>query len=138
MICYNIMIADNITELYKHYKKNGGFGMFMLDDLLGKNIKADDIPQIVALECKIIELYHITYEIPITLDILETKYLGRKRVSVYNRINYRLHNSIRNGVKNSKNHIDIYTHFMKNISIKGYMSREYWKENEEMKNELIM
>ena len=44
---------------------------------------------------------------------------------------------MRNGVKNSKKHIDIYTHFMKNISIKGYMTREYWKENEEMKNELI-
>ena len=130
------MIVDNITELYKDYKKNGGFGMFMLDDLLGKNIKADDIPQIVALECNIIELYHITYEIPITLDILEKKYLGRKRVSAYNRINHRLNNSIRNGVQNSTNKIDIYTHFIKNISIKGYMTREYWKENEVMKNEL--
>ena len=138
MTRYNIMIHDNISELYKDYKKNGGFGMFMLDDLLGKNIKADDIPQIVALECNIIELYHITYEIPITLDILEKKYLGRKRVSAYNRINHRLNNSIRNGVQNSTNKIDIYTHFIKNISIKGYMTREYWKENEVMKNELIL
>ena len=134
MTRYNIMIADNITELYKDYKKNGGFGMFMLDDLLGKNIKADDIPQIVALECKIIELYHITYEIPITLDTLEKKYLGRKRVNEYRRINYRIKNSIKNAPKN----FDIYTYFMKNNSIKGYKTREYWKENEEMKNELIM
>ena len=50
MTRYNIMIHDNISELYKDYKKNGGFGMFMLDDLLGKNIKADGIPQIVGLE----------------------------------------------------------------------------------------
>ena len=133
MTRYNIMIADNITELYKDYKKNGGFGMFMLDDLLGKNIKADDIPQIVALECKIIELYHITYEIPITLDTLEKKYLGRKRVNEYRRINYRIKNSIKNAPKN----FDIYTYFMKNNSIKGYKTREYWKENEVMKNEII-
>jgi len=138
MARYNIMIDDNIIQLYNDYKKNGGFGIFVLEDLLGKNIKADDIPQLVFLECKIIELYHITYEIPITLDILEQKYLGRKRVSAYSRINYRLNNIIRNGVKNSTNNIDIYTYFMKNISIKGYMTREYWKENNEMKNELIL
>lgn len=134
MTCYNIMIADNIIQLYNDYKKNGGFGMFILDDLLGKNIKADDIPQIVDLECKIIQLYHVTYNVPITLDILEKKYLGRKRVNVYSRINYRIKNSIKNAPKN----FDIYTNFMKNNSIKGYKTREYWREKEEMENELIL
>ena len=134
MTCYNIMIADNIIQLYNDYKNNGGYGMFVLDDLLGKNIKTDDIPQLVSLELKIIELYHITYNIPITLDILEKKYLGRKRVNVYIRINY----CIKNNIKKAPKNFDIYTHFMKNNSIKGYKTRQYWREKEEMNNELLL
>jgi hypothetical protein len=137
---YNIiMSAENIINMYKDYKRSGGFGIYKVESLMSKNLKTNDIPTLLNQEQKLIELYCMTYDKPITLNILEKKYLGRKRVSVYNRIQYRHTNSINalnTSVKLDK--VDAYTYFMKNNSIHGYMNREYWKENELMKKELTM
>ena len=130
------MSAENIIKMYKDYKKSGGFGVYIMDSLMSKNIKNNDISNLLDQEQKLIELYCMTYDKPITLNILEKKYLGRKRVSVYNRIQYR-HTNIINALSRSVK-IDAYTYFMKNNSIHGYMNREYWKENELMKKELTM
>ena len=130
------MSAENIINMYKDYKRSGGFGVYTMDILMSKNIKTNDIPNLLNQEQKLIELYRMTYDKPITLNILETKYLGRKRVSVYNRIQYRHTNSI--NILSMSAKVDAYTHFMKNNSINGYMNREYWKETEIMKKELTM
>lgn len=134
---YNIiMSAENIINMYKDYKRSGGFGIYTIESLMSNNLKTNDIPTLLNQEQKLIELYCMTYDKPITLNILEKKYLGRKRVSVYNRIQYR-HTNIINALSRSVK-IDAYTYFMKNNSIHGYMNREYWKENELMKKELTM
>jgi hypothetical protein len=134
---YNIiMSAENIINMYKDYKRSGGFGVYTIESLMSNNQKTNDIPNLLNQEQKLIELYCMTYDKPITLNILEKKYLGRKRVSVYNRIQYRHTNSINVLSRSAK--VDAYTYFMKNNSIHGYMNREYWKENELMKKELSM
>jgi hypothetical protein len=134
---YNIiMSAENIINMYKDYKRSGGFGIYTIESLMSNNLKTNDIPNLLNQEQKLIELYCMTYDKPITLNILEKKYLGRKRVSVYNRIQYRHTNSINVLSRSAK--VDAYTYFMKNNSIHGYMNREYWKENELMKKELSM
>jgi len=134
---YNIiMSAENIINMYKDYKRSGGFGIYKVESLMSNNLKTNDIPTLLNQEQKLIELYCMTYDKPITLNILEKKYLGRKRVSVYSRIQYRHTNSI-NALSRSVKP-DAYTYFMKNNSIHGYMNREYWKENELMKKELTM
>lgn len=134
---YNIiMSAENIINMYKDYKRSGGFGIYTIESLTGKSINVNDIPNLLNQEKKLIELYCMTYDKPITLNILEKKYLGRKRVSVYNRIQYR-HTNIINALSRSVK-IDAYTYFVKNNSMHGYMNREYWKENELMKTELTM
>jgi len=129
----NIMNTDNIIQLYKDYKRVGGFGVFSVDDLIGKGINVNDIPKLLSQEQKLIELYCMTYDKAITLDILET-YLGRKRINIYTRLNYRLKNMLQL-MKNIKN-VDVYTYFMKNNSIHGYKTRAYWAESELMKKEL--
>lgn len=127
------MNADNIIQLYKDYKSVGGFGVYSVDDLMGKSINVNDIPKLLSQEQQLIELYCMTYDKPITLNILET-YLGRKRVNIYTRINYR-HKNMLQLMNNTKN-VDAYTYFMKNTSIHGYKSRAYWTESELMKKEL--
>ena len=130
------MSAENIINMYKDYKRSGGFGVYTMDSLMSKNLKTNDIPNLLNQEQKLIELYRMTYDKPITLNILEKKYLGRKRVSVYNRIQH--HHTTRINALSRSVKIDAYTYFMKNNSINGYMNREYWKEVEIMKKELSM
>jgi hypothetical protein len=50
-------------------------------------------------------------------------------------MNYQVTTPQKENVKPQKE--DVYTLFMRNNSIKGYMNREYWKELELMKKELI-
>ena len=136
------MSAENIIKMYKDYKMSGGFGIYLLESLMSKNIKNNDIPNLLHQEQKLIELYCMTYDKPITLPILEKKYLGRKRVCAYRRVqykqsilmNYQVTTPQKENVKPQK--VDVYTLFMRNNSIKGYMNREYWKELELMKKEL--
>ena len=134
---YNIiMSAENIINMYKDYKRSGGFGVYTIDSLTSNDLNRNDISNLLKQEQQLIELYGMAYDKPITLNILEKKYLGRKRVSVYSRIQYRHTNSINVLSRSAK--VDAYKYFMKNNSIHGYMNREYWKENELMKKELTM
>lgn len=128
-----IMNTDNIIQLYKEYKQVGGFGVFTLDDLIYKSINESNIQTLLRQEQKLIELYHVTYNTSITQGILET-YLGRKRVNVYTRINYHMNERFR--LSGNTQNVDVYTKFMQNNSMNGYMCREYWKESELMKKEL--
>ena len=137
------MSTENIIQMYKDYKKSGGFGIYMVDKLINKNIQYTDIPTLLEQEQKLIELYCITYEKPITEQILENKYLNRKRVHANRRIQYKrsiiMNQIITASQKENVNPhtVDAYTQFMRNTSIHGYMNREYWKELEIMKKELI-
>lgn len=137
MPLYYIMVNnENIIKLYKKYKSVGGFGIYSLDSLIGKDIQPNDINSLVQQERDLIDLYNTTYDVPITLDILEKQFLGRKRIDVNLRVTtkmsrYRLPHEYSN-VQCS----DPYAIFMRSNTIKGYMNREYWKERSVMKNEL--
>ena len=137
MPAYYIMVnSENIINLYKKYKSVGGFGIYSLDSLIGKDIQPNDINSLVQQERDLIDLYNTTYDVPITLDILEKQFLGRKRIDVNLRVTtkmsrYRLPHEYSN-VQCS----DPYAIFMRSNTIKGYMNREYWKERSVMKNEL--
>lgn len=137
MPTYYIMVnSENIINLYKKYKSVGGFGIYSLDTLTGKDIQPNDINSLVQQERDLIDLYNTTYDVPITLDILEKQFLGRKRIDAHVRVTtkmsrYRLPHEYSNAQCN-----DPYTIFMRSNAIKGYMNREYWKERTVMKNEL--
>jgi hypothetical protein len=128
--------SENIIKLYKKYKSVGGFGIYSMDALIGKDIQPNDIPALVKQERDLIELYNITYDVPITRDILEKQFLGRKRIDAHVRMttkmsNYRLPHEYSHAIDD-----DPYAIFMRSNTIKGYMNREYWKERSVMKNEL--
>ena len=52
------MSTENIIQMYKDYKKSGGFGIYMVDELINKNIQYTDIPTLLEQEQKLIELYN--------------------------------------------------------------------------------
>ena len=137
MPTYYIMVnSENIIQLYKKYKSVGGFGIYSLDTLTGKDIQPNNIAALVQQERDLIELYNITYDVPITRDILEKQFLGRKRIDAHVRMttkmsNYRLPHEYSHAIGD-----DPYAIFMRSNTIKGYMNREYWKERSVMKNEL--
>jgi len=137
MPTYYIMVnSENIIKLYKKYKSVGGFGIYSLDALIGKDIQPNDIQAMVQQERDLIELYNITYDVPITCDILEKQFLGRKRVDANARVTIKLS---RYRLPHEYSHArgdDPYAIFMRSNAIKGYMNREYWKERAVMKNEL--
>jgi hypothetical protein len=130
------MSAENIIKMYKDYKMSGGFGIYLLESLMSKNIKNNDISNLLHQEQKLIELYCMTYDKPITLRILEEKYLGRKRVCANRRVQYKL-SILMNHQITTPQKGDVFTQFMRNNSIHGYINRAYWKELELMKKELL-
>jgi len=91
MPTYYIMVnSENIIKLYKKYKSVGGFGIYSLDALIGKDIQPNDIEALVQQERDLIELYNVTYDVPITCDILEKQFLGRKRIDANARVTINL------------------------------------------------
>ena len=126
------MISNNILQLYRDFKDNGGFGIYALDELTDNN----DLRKRIDNELKIIEFYKVAYKKSIPLQILENKYLGKKRVNISTRIIIRQENMLCQLIRIHKS--NAYDYIMKNISIKGYRNRAYWNEYEEMKNELLL
>ena len=137
MPTYYIMVnSENIINLYKKYKSVGGFGIYSLDTLTGKDIQPNDINSLVQQERDLIDLYNTTYDVPITLDILEKQFLGRKRIDAHVRMTTKMSRyRLPHEYSNVQCH-DPYAIFMRSNAIKGYMNREYWKERTVMKNEL--
>ena len=137
MPTYYIMVnSENIINLYKKYKSVGGFGIYSLDALIGKDIQPNDIKSLVQQERDLIDLYNATYDAPITCDILEKQFLGRKRINANVRVTIKMS---RYRLPHEYSHArgyDPYDIFMRSNTIKGYMNREYWKERTVMKNEL--
>jgi hypothetical protein len=80
----NILREGVFTELLQNYKKQGGFGSYPIDTLMGTNIT--NIQEMIHQEDTIISLHNSTYDFPITRNILENIYLGRKCVNINNRI----------------------------------------------------
>ena len=72
----NILREGVFTELLQNYKTQGGFGCYPIDTLMGTNIT--NIQEMIHQEDTIISLHNSTYDFPITRNILENIYLGRK------------------------------------------------------------
>jgi hypothetical protein len=137
MPTYYIMVnSENIIKLYKKYKSVGGFGIYSLDALIGKDIQPNNIDALVQQERNLIELYNATYDAPITCDILEKQFLGRKRIDATVRVTTKMSKYRLPHEYTHARGYDPYDIFMRSNTIKGYMNREYWKERSVMKNEL--
>ena len=138
MPTYYIMVnSENIIKLYKKYKSVGGFGIYSLDALTGKDIEPNDVEALVQHERDLIELYNATYDVPITQEKLEKQFLGRKRIDASTRVTIKLSNSRLPREYSLPRGDDPYAIFMRSNTIKGFMNREYWKERSVMKNELV-
>ena len=120
---------ENIARLYNKYKRVGGFGVYSHDSLNGLKLTSTDYVGMVQQEDFLIELYSSTNEKNISKGMLERDYLGRKCVSIENRVKHLVlgkYNMPR-GIGVGK---DPYKTFMMTHSIIGYSTRLFWKEKE--------
>jgi len=126
---------DNIYVLYKRFVNAGGFGKINLHNLTGIYIKKNDIVSQIRQENDLIQLYELVFNCNISDKLLEKKYLGRKRLNIYQRM--KLHicsdNNLPKSYENTNKSIDKYKHFMMNNTIHGYLNRVYWSEWSNMK-----
>jgi hypothetical protein len=118
----------NIECLYKKYKRVGGFGIYSIASLTGLKVAINDYAGMVQQEDMLIELYSSTNEKTIRKDDLERKYLGRKCVSVENRVRHLIlgGNGLPRGIRGK----DPYKTFMMSHSIIGHSNRLFWSEKE--------
>ena len=89
-------------------------------------------------EDTIISLHNSTYDFPITRNILENIYLGRKCVNINNRILLKTNKyGLPKDFGFNRHGIDIVSQFLKYNSIRGYRNRLYWNEHQLEKNRFI-
>lgn len=128
-----------LTKLLKDNKREGGFGFYPIDTLMGTDITKNNIAAMIQQEDTIISLYNSTYDFPITRNILENIYLGRKCVTINGRITLKIN---RYGLPKdfglNRHGIDIVSQFLKYNSIRGYRNRMYWNEYEIEKKRFII
>jgi len=120
----------NIQELCSKFLSIGGFGV-IIDNLVGSTIKQNDINAQIEQENSVAVLYEEVFSKTIDPELLEQKYLGRKKLNIIKRVQrhlckYRLPKMYEYYKK------DPFNHFMMNNTINGYMNRLYWKEWEEI------
>jgi len=132
----NILRERVFTELLQNYKTQGGFGCYPIDTLMGTNIT--NIQEMIDQEDTIISLHNSTYDFPITRNILENIYLGRKCVNINNRILLKTNKyGLPKDFGLTRYGIDIVSQFLKYNSIRGYRNRLYWNEHQLEKNRFI-
>lgn len=117
---------QNIQELCSKFLSIGGFGV-ILNNLVGSTIKQNDINAQIEQEDSIAVLYEEVFSKTITPELLEQKYLGRKKLNIIKRAQrhlckYRLPKMYEHYKKDS------FYHFIMNNTINGYMNRLYWEE----------
>jgi hypothetical protein len=128
-----------LTKLLENYKKQGGFGFYPIDTLMGTDITKNNIAAMIQQEDTIISLHNSTYDSPITRNILENLYLGRKCVTIDHRIGLKINQyglPINFGL--NRHGIDIVSQFLKYNTIRGYRNRLYWNEYELEKKRFII
>lgn len=123
---------QNIQELYSKFLSIGGFGV-IFDNLLGSTIKQNDINALISQEESLSLLYEEVFSRTINQELLEKKYLGRKKLNITCRMQrhlckYRLPKCYERIGKQQ----DAFYHFIMNNTINGYMNRLYWNEWEEV------
>ena len=121
-----------IHQILKLYIKSRPYTMdqIYLQNLYGNLLLKHDIQGQLNQEEYIMDLYESVYEKKISKYHLETIFLGRKCISIYQKIqnklgSYRIprvyhHHFTKND--------DPYSIFMRNNSIHGYINRLYWNE----------
>lgn len=122
--------TQNIQELYLQFLSIGG-GTIIFDNLVTSTIKQNDINALINQEELLCLLYKEVFSRTISQELLEQKYLGRKKLNITTRIQrhlckYRLPKMY------AKYNKDPFYHFITNNTINGYMNRLYWKEWEEV------
>lgn len=122
---------NNIYELRSKFVVMGGFGVCTLDNLMGLHIKKNDIDAQIKQEESLIVLYEEVFSRTISNEFLEQKYLGRKKLSIGQRVQrhlckYRLPKQYLHTDKNK----DVFYLFIMNNTMNGYMNRLYWNERE--------
>uniref|UniRef100_A0A6C0J0M3 Uncharacterized protein n=1 Tax=viral metagenome TaxID=1070528 RepID=A0A6C0J0M3_9ZZZZ len=120
----------NIQELCSKFLSIGGFGV-ILDNLVGSTIKQNDINAQIEQEDSLAVLYEEVFSKTIDQELLEQKYLGRKKLNIIKRVQRHLC-KYRLPMIYEKYNKDPFYHFMMNNTINGYMNRLYWKEWEEV------
>lgn len=121
-----------IHQIQKLYKKSKpcSIDRIYLQNLYGILLLKNDIQGQLNQEEYIINLYESVYEKKIYKFQLEKKFLGRKCVSIYQKIQQKIGNYRIPRVYHqyfTKND-DPYSIFMRNNTIQGYMNRLYWNE----------
>ena len=121
---------QNIQELYSKFLSIGGFGV-IFDNLVGSTIKQNDINALINQEESLSLLYEDVFSRTINPELLEQKYLGRKKLNITCRMQrhlckYRLPKMY------EKYNKDPFYHFITNYTINGFMNRLYWNEWEEV------
>lgn len=120
-----------LTKLLENYKRQGGFGFYPIDTLMGTDITKNNIAAMIQQEDTIISLHNSTYDPPITRNILENLYLGRKCVNIDRRITLKINQyGLPKDFGLNRHGIDIVSQFLKYNSIRGYRNRLYWNEYE--------
>ena len=123
---------ERIHQILKLYKKSRPcfIDQIYLQNLYGNLLLKNDIQGKLNQEEYIIDLYEYVYEKKISKFQLENIFLGRKCVSIYQKIQHKLGTYRIPRVYHqyfTKND-DPYSIFMRNNTIQGYMNRLYWNE----------
>ena len=120
-----------IHQILKLYIKSRPYSIdqIYLQNLYGNLLLKNDVQGQINQEEYIMDLYEAVYKKKISKSCLETIFLGRKCISIYQKIqnklgSYRIPRVYHHFTKND----DPYSIFMRNNTIHGYMNRLYWNE----------
>ena len=120
---------DQILKLYKKSKPYF-IDQIYLKNLYGNFLLKNDIQGQLNQEEYIIDLYELVYEKKISKSNLEKIFLGRKCVSIYQKIKDKIgfYRILRVYHQHFTKNDDPYSLFMRNNTIHGYTNRLYWNE----------
>lgn len=121
-----------IHQILKLYKKSRPYSIdrIYLQNLYGILLLKNDIQGQLNQEEYIIDLYELVHEKKIYKSQLEKFFLGRKCVSIYQKIQYKIgfYRIPRVYQKYFTKSDNPYSLFMRNNTIHGYINRLYWNE----------